>query len=471
VPGVRVDAATSGAPVPGVLFEVPAPSELVDDDWLARHPEPVDADLLPPDDYWPAPLTAADFLDWAEAERSLATSVSLLNGIDPTTLSERDRVRYLTLAGRLVNQAEALRLQAVAAVAGPEPTTDEERFADFSDCDVAAALSLSAGGAKCLIGWVRHLHAHLPLTRRLLAEGRIGYVQARIVAEATTHVDPALLPRIEELALTGQALTAPGRLRTAVSRAVARVDVAGHAARERAARSCTDVYVAHEPDGVGSLYAANIPSLDLAIIDQGMEAFARSAKAQGDERTLGQLRAAAITQWAAGYLTGPQAPTSHGRPVAVQVTMGLDTLLGLSDQPAEVTGGGLIPADAARAALRDATLRRLILDPVTGWLLDYGRTTYRVPAGLAEAINARYVTTTGPGCSSPARDGDQDHSTSWAQGGATSAGNLHPPDRRWHNAHTHGGWKPTICDCGTVTWHSPHGQTYRVEPHDYRLGP
>ena len=472
VPVMAVVDSTHPPGVPGVLFDVPAPLELVDNEWLARHPEPVDPELLPPDlDWAPAEISEVDLLAWAEAETSFGEAAWLLDRIDPAALSEADRVRLLAVCARIENQATALRLATIAAVAGPEPTCEQERLEDFSDCDVSTALAMSVNGTRCLIGWVRHLHAHLPLTCRLLGEGRLGYVQARIVAEATMGVDQSLLPRVEKLALTGQALTSPGRLRTAVTKAVARVDAAGHAEREKAARRCTDVYVSHEPDGIGTLYGANIPSLDLAVIDQGMEAFARSAKAQGDARTLGQLRAAAMVAWASGYLTGPGAPTSHGRPVTVQVTMGLDTLLGLSDQPAEVTGGGLIPAHVARAALRDATLRRLILDPVTGWLIDYGRSTYRVPAELAEQVNARYVTTTGPGSSAPARYGDQDHALSWAQGGTTSPDNLHPPGRRWHNAHTHGGWKPKICQCGTVTWHSAHGLTYRVEPHDYRLGP
>jgi hypothetical protein len=54
--------------------------------------------------------------------------------------------------------------------------------------------------------------------------------------------------------------------------------------------------------------------------------------------------------------------------------------------------------------------------------------------------------------------------------GPTSAANVEPNDRRGHNAHTHGGWKPKRHRNGT-RWTSPRGHTYDHNPTDYRLGP
>lgn len=63
--------------------------------------------------------------------------------------------------------------------------------------------------------------------------------------------------------------------------------------------------------------------------------------------------------------------TSSRPPARINVTVALPTLLGLDDDPADLTGYGAIPAHVARdlAAHPDSTLRRLVVDPTTGALL------------------------------------------------------------------------------------------------------
>jgi hypothetical protein len=48
--------------------------------------------------------------------------------------------------------------------------------------------------------------------------------------------------------------------------------------------------------------------------------------------------------------------------------------------------------------------------------------------------------------------------------------NLHPPTRRWHLRRTLGGWRLERHG-RAVIWISRLGRRYRVDPHDYRLGP
>ena len=423
-----------------------------------------------PEETVPA-VTPSDLLAWAEADPTFGSAASLADEIDPAALDPNEQVRLLQLAARLEAQACALRVATVAAIAGPAPSTESQRAEDFADCEVAAALRLSVNAARHQVEVARWLHRHLPATREALARGDIGYVQAMVVAEETWSLDPALLPQVEDLVLRRAAQQSPGQTRVAVRKAVARVDPERLAAHEAAARTVTDVRVVPGSDGTSGIYAEAVPAVEAAIVAAALDGYARGRKAQGDQRTLGQLRAAGLAEMATRYLTGAGAPTSHGRPITVQVTIDLPTLLGLTDHPAEVTGGSLIPADVARALLADARLRRLITDPATGHLLDYGRKTYRVPPDLAAAIAARYVTTTGPGSTARATTGDRDHDRPWNAGGRTTWDNLHPPGRRFHGAKTRGGWRTTICPCGTVTWMSPRGAGYRTHPHDYRLGP
>jgi hypothetical protein len=103
----------------------------------------------------------------------------------------------------------------------------------------------------------------------------------------------------------------------------------------------------------------------------------------------------------------------------------LETLLGLNDEPAELDGHGPITAATVRdlAFAAGSTWRRLVTDPVSGYLLDYGRTTYRPPVALADHVRARDVTCRTPNCTRPASKCDLDHVISWPAG-TTSESNL-----------------------------------------------
>ncbi len=87
---------------------------------------------------------------------------------------------------------------------------------------------------------------------------------------------------------------------------------------------------------------------------------------------------------------------------AIHITVSADTLLGLDDQPAHLTGYGAITAETARrlAADRSGTWRSLT-DPDTGQLLDISERHYRLPQWLRDFVNARDDTCAFPTCSQP----------------------------------------------------------------------
>jgi hypothetical protein len=206
-------------------------------------------------------------------------------------------------------------------------------------------------------------------------------------------------------------------------------------------------------------------------IDLALTAYAAKTKP-----TLGgtthQRKLAGLREMTETYLSGPGVPVWHGRTPTVNVVIELPTLLGLNASPAEIPGVGPIPAEAAAWLLADgAPLRRLVTDPLTGHLLDYGISTYSVPAPLADYLIATHVHSAGPHSQVDARRTDMEHNIPHHQGGATSPVNATPIDRRWHRAKTHGGWTYTKDQHDVLTWTSPTGLTTRVEPHDYRLGP
>ncbi len=89
--------------------------------------------------------------------------------------------------------------------------------------------------------------------------------------------------------------------------------------------------------------------------------------------------------------------------------MSWTTLAGIDDLPGHLAGYGPITADQARALAADGAWRRLLTDPATGVLLDYGHTVYRPPQALQDFVRARDVTCTFPTRHTPAHRTEIDH--------------------------------------------------------------
>jgi hypothetical protein len=182
-----------------------------------------------------------------------------------------------------------------------------------------------------------------------------------------------------------------------------------------------------------------------------------------DLRTMDMKRADALSEIAgiAVSLSADEAK-SHRRSVSVNVTVDLKTLLGLNDNPGQLAGYGVLPAQIVRALAGEGKWRRFITDPNTGTLLDYGRDSYQPPQDLVDYLIARDRTCRFPGCRQSAARADIDHAEAWEDGGETSAANLGALCRRHHRMKTHGGWKLISNEDGSCNWESPDGHRYFV---------
>ena len=115
-----------------------------------------------------------------------------------------------------------------------------------------------------------------------------------------------------------------------------------------------------------------------------------------------------------------------------------------------------------------AILRRLVLDPSTGALLDRGRRTYAVDGSLRAFIALRDGVCRFPGCQRAASRCQMDHAIAWQDGGSTDRSNLGPLCTRHHQLKTHARWDITqSADDGMCVWRSPMGRVY----HSFPLGP
>ena len=150
------------------------------------------------------------------------------------------------------------------------------------------------------------------------------------------------------------------------------------------------------------------------------------------------------------------------RPVTINVTIDLPTLLNMAENPGQLSGYGPIPASLARELAADGNWKRFITDPTSGELLDIGRKSYRPSQHLVDFLIARDRTCRFPGCRYPAHRSDIDHVTPWDDGGKTTPENLGSLCRRHHRLKTHGGWKVTSARDGSCEWISPNGKHYLV---------
>ncbi|WP_324651530.1 HNH endonuclease signature motif containing protein [Georgenia sp. H159] len=128
---------------------------------------------------------------------------------------------------------------------------------------------------------------------------------------------------------------------------------------------------------------------------------------------------------------------------------------------AELDGYGPITPDVAQAlAYSGGTWQRLVTDPLSGELLDVGRTRYRPPAAIADFVRNRDRTCVCPGCSVPAQSCQLDHIDAWEFGGVTSADNLGSMCTGEHLVKTVGAFRLRHLGGGSFQWTTPTGHHY-----------
>jgi Domain of unknown function (DUF222) len=340
--------------------------------------------------------------------------------------------------------------------------------------EVAARLAVTPTQGEGLAARARVWCTELPATHAALREGRIDVGKAEVIADALRGRTLELAHAVEaEVLPHAEVMTAP-RLRRAIIRAQHRLDPDTMASK--AEHATDNRYVRFTParDGMAWL-EAYLPAADAAALQTAVEAAAAAMKRSDpdDGRTLAQRRADALAQlgWlalAAGRLggcgCGQPLDNQHRRPVSVQVTVPIGLLLGLDDTtPAELTGYGPIPAETARRLAAHGTWRRLLTNPASGTVLDYGRTRYEPPPDLVDHVHARDQRCRFPWCEQPASGCDTDHTIPYPHG-LTAAGNLGPLCQSHHLSKHHSRWTVRQPQPGRFEWTSPTGHTYTITP-------
>lgn len=395
-------------------------------------------------------------------------SLTALLEIDPFTLAQSARIDYLSALERQTSWLQAAMQRAIVAVAGEEPSRTEDIWGGVDQAereDVSTALRLSGSSAQIRIDVARTLVNHLPNTCSALASGEISPSHATTIARETASairngLSPLAIFAIEEKALAHCEFHTPAQVANKVRSTLAKIAPEEFEDSVTSARDTRRVSCYRESDGLSTIVAI-LPAEDAQIVMSAIESFV--LQGEENERSMDMKRAdalSALASWALAQSSSEVRP--HRRPITVNVTVDLPTLLGLAENPGQLAGYGAIPASLARTLASDSRWRRFITEPTTGALLDFGRESYEPPQPLVDFLLARDRTCRFPGCRAPAHLSDLDHAQSWESGGSTSPQNLGALCRRHHRLKTHGGWTLESAEDGSCIWTSPHGKRYPV---------
>jgi hypothetical protein len=455
---------------------------------------------------------------------------ALLASVGVGDLDEFDLVEAVAAWERQAAFAHAQQVKALAELVSRPMFARLSSLRDGVDPVRAAALEISARLRISLREADQRIDLALALARdstatlAALEQGRVDYWRAKTLTDGIAVLaDRSTARRVEDELLQVAGELSRAGLRTKVATAVAAADPAAAEQRHQRAWQDREVRCRPEPDGMGSTWSL-MSAYDTATLDHVLDAAADGlAHANpGDPRTHAQRRADALahlahTAWQAGHIgatagdcssscgggctcsaggSGSRRDGSDGSPrygrrrsargcrcgcggagmirlrqgrrPQIAVLVPYSTLIGIDEHPAELAGYGPLPASVARRIAADGTWRRVLTDPATGQLLDYGTTRYRPPQDLVDHVVMRDQTCCGIACTRPASACDIDHTIGYPDG-PTADWNLGPPCRPHHNGKTHAGWHLSQADPGHFHWRSPTGHHYDRPP--TQIGP
>ena len=491
-----------------------------------------------------APLDAGLPSEWPLPEGVRSRPSRLTEVLPPSARSRAGKAVELGRVRAVMARLHAYEAALVVGLASDVPDTDDRSIgepgaaspdwpgvehpsagvSEFFVDELAAALGTSPTAAAAAWALDSTLHDRLPGTWAALADGELDWSRARAIAAEVaaapgiepvvcTAVEAAVLPVATELTIT--------RLRALVRTELVAHDEAYAERRRRAAERHADARVRPDPGAPGrAVLEADLSVEDAHACWDRADRLARAAKAAGDPRPIGVLRAEVVrdrilgtpdddgTPAVAAHVTvlapldalesalhrpaattGPVDPTGRrtpvgevcGRPITGAHLRGLlesvDALCPGGLRPP--TGGSLRfaltdPDGVLRAVLGDQALRRLARrgcpehdDDCRCGLVDRPPDVdrYRPSDPQYEFVRTRDRGCRHPGCSTRAGWADLDHVVPHACGGATSCDNLCCLCRRHHRMVTVArGWTARLQTDGTYTVTTPSGITRTSRP-------
>lgn len=221
----------------------------------------------------------------------------LLDAQEHDQLDDFDIIELARSARRLASWAAALELGAIAELSARRKVPGERLGAWDSEVgewvtdEVAAALTLSGGTAARQVVVAEQLVEQLPRTYRALIDGLIDVDKAKVIADGVRGNDPAIADMVEERVLPTAPSQTCAELRYAVRKAIRDADPDAHEQRRKDAEEARRLELWETDAGTGDLVGRDLPAAAASAAFNRVNAIAQALKADGDPRTIDQLRA------------------------------------------------------------------------------------------------------------------------------------------------------------------------------------
>jgi hypothetical protein len=334
--------------------------------------------------------------------------------------------------------------------------------------------------------WVRRqlhnalwINDHFPYLWDLALAGGIDGYRTALIAETTRHnLDTpeeyaALVARLTPYLVKhqrpdGMVTCSHKQLRNKLSYILRVLRTADAEEQFRTAHANRDITTIHGTDtnaGISWLTIAGTTDQITAAAHR-LTLSARAARAAGDPRTIAQLKADLaldlVTTGSSTDQDGNHVPVpSYARPV-INLTVPIQTVMGLADHPGMLSGGQIIPAGLARVIAQQpgSTWHRMLTDQA-GVAVEVSTTSYQPTPALWAQVTARSATCYRSQCDHASTDCDLDHRTRWPEG-TTTSNNLSPACRTDHRAKHSPGFAIIQTETGSFALETPTGFLHAV---------
>ncbi|NKX78304.1 DUF222 domain-containing protein [Gordonia amicalis] len=399
--------------------------------------------------------------DVAETRRpstgDLRALVSLLAGM-AAGAGEAESVERLTVLEEIKSACAAAQVRETANLdqlrADDEAARNvpQQRRGRGLAAEVGLARKASPQKGSQYLGFARALAHEMPHTMAALTDGVLTEWRATILVHETAYLTRESRKEIDRRVCDDrQALVGASdrEIEARAKRHAYELEPAAVVARKAKAEKDRRVSVRPAPDLMTKLSA-------LLPMAQGISVYAALKKHAdsvlgADDRTHAQIMADTLVERVTGRAAAEPVP------VAVDMMMSDECLLGLNDSAAEVVGYGPVPAEVARELVSASvspdgetasTLRRLYARPSDGALVTMESRSRGFPPALAHFIRLRDQRCRTPYCGAPITE--IDHAKPHRHDGPTSEANADGICVTHNRAKEADGWTYSVRVAGDI---------------------
>ncbi|TPG18000.1 HNH endonuclease [Pedococcus bigeumensis] len=394
--------------------------------------------------------------------RALVAGLAGLEGDD-----DAERIDLISELESLKGAASAAQARLTVAFADSQEAGQEASGVRAGDrgrgvaAQIALARRESPHRGSRHLGFARAMVHEMPATMAHLTAGRVSEWRATILCRETATLSVEDRREVDRRLADDLPSMGDAQVERAARGLAAALDPSSVARRASKAAAERCVSLRPAPDTMTYL-SGLLPVAQGVATYAALDRRARELMAAGDRRGRGQIMADTLVERVTGQSSAAAVP------IEVNLVMPAGTLLGASDEPAEVAGQGPISAETARALLAASAhtealvwFRRMLTSVDGAQLVGLESRRRLFPEGIKRFLALRDKTCRTPWCDAPIRH--HDHVVAAGRDGPTTAANGQGLCVACNQAKEALGWSAAVVAEGGV---DPAGA---VGPHRVRL--